>query len=176
MPSLYRLPNAYREAVNAELEEMLQAGIIKPSMSPWASPLLPVKKKDGSIRLCIDYRRLNAISKKDAYSMPRIDNLIDERGGARFITTLDLAKGYWQVPVREQDRPKTAFSAPQGLFQFWMIPFGLQGAPMTFQKMMDSLLCGLEGRTAAYLNDIIIYSTSWEQHLRRNSQCSPTIT
>ena len=96
--------------------------------------------------------------------MPRIDDLIDELGGASFVTTLDLVKGYWQVPVREENRPKTAFSTPRGLFQFWMMPFGLQGAPATFQRMMGSLLRGLEGRTAAYLDDIVIYSTTWEQH------------
>ena len=98
--------------------------------------------------------------------MPRIDDLIDELGGASFVTTLALAKGYWQAPVREEDRPKTAFSTPWGLFQFRMMPFGLQGAPATFQRMMDSLLPGLEGRTAAYLDDIVIYSTTWEQHLQ----------
>ena len=140
----YRLPYVYREAVNNELEEMIQVGVLKPSTSLWASPLLPVKKKDGSIWLCVDYRRLNDIPNKDAYPMPRINDLIDELGGASIITTLDIAEEYWQAPVRELDRPKTACSTPQGLFQFQMMPFGLQGAPTTFQRMMNSLLRGLK--------------------------------
>ena len=162
----YRLPHAYRDVVHQELQEMEQAGVIEPSTSPWAAPIVPVKKKDGSLRLCVDYRRLNAASRTDAYPMPRIDDLVDQLGGARFITTLDLSKGYWQVPVREEDRPKTAFSTPRGLYQFRMMPFGLQGAPATFQRMMDSLLRGLESHTAAYLDDVVIYSQTWEQHLR----------
>ena len=162
----YRLPHAYRDTVKDELREMEQAGIIEPSSSPWAAPIIPVKKKDGSMRLCVDYRRLNSVSRTDAYPMPRVDDLIDRIGGAKFITTLDLSKGYWQVPVREQDRPKTAFTSPQGLFQFRVMPFGLQGAPATFQRMMDSLLRGLGDTTAAYLDDIVIHSETWEEHLQ----------
>ena len=161
----YRLPHAFREAVHQELKEMKQAGIIEPSSSPWAAPIIPVRKKDGSMRLCVDYRRLNAVSQTDAYPMPRIDDLIDRIGGSRFITTLDLARGYWQVPVREEDRPKTAFTTPHGLFQFRVMPFGLQGAPATFQRMMDSLLRGLETHTAAYLDDVVIHSHTWKEHL-----------
>ena len=139
MPHLFgsprtRLPHAYRDTVKDELREMEQAGIIESSSSPWAAPIIPVKKKDGSMRLCVDYRRLNSVSRTDAYPMPRVDDLIDRIGGAKFITTLDLSKGYWQVPVREQDRPKTTFTSPQGLFQFRVMPFGLQGAPTTSQQ------------------------------------------
>ena len=112
------------------------------------------------------YRRLNAVSQTDAYPMPRVDDLIDRLGGACFITTLDLSRGYWQVPVREEDRTKTAFTTPHGLFQFRVMPFGLQGAPATFQRRMDSLLRGLEAHTAAYLDDIVIYSSTWEGHLQ----------
>ena len=110
--------------------------------------------------------RLNAVTHMDAYPMPRIDDLIDRLGGARFITTLDLAKGYWQVPVRREDRPKTAFATAHGLYQFCVMPFGLQGAPATFQRMMDSLLRGLDSYAAAYLDDVIIHSGSWEEHLQ----------
>ena len=94
--------------MQAELREMLQSNIIEPSTSEWASPIVLVKKKDGSLRLCVDYRRLNGISQSDAYPMPRIDELIDQLGRARFITTLDLTRGYWQVSVAEKDHPKTA--------------------------------------------------------------------
>ena len=153
------------DAIDQELRDMEEVGIIEPSSSAWASPLLPVKKKDRTIRLCINYRKLNSVSKRDAYPMPRIDDLIDDIGGAKFTTTLDLAKGYLQVPVRETDRPKTAFTTPQGLYQFRVMLFGLQGAPATFQRMMDSLLRGLRKFTAVYLDDIVIFSMSWEEHL-----------
>ena len=94
--------------------------------------------------------------------MPRVDELIDRLGQAHFITTLDLSKGYWQVPVQENNKAKTAFSTPHGLYQFGVMPFGLQGAPGMFQRMMDSLLRGLESYTAAYLDEVIIYSHSWD--------------
>ena len=126
------LPHAYRE-----LGEMRAQGVIEPTSSDWAAPIVVVRKKDGSIRLCVDYRRLNAVSIVDAYPMPRIEDLIDYIGQAKFISTLDLTKGYWQVPVVEEDRGKTAFTTPFGLFQFRRMPFGLQGAPATFQRMMD---------------------------------------
>ena len=130
------------------------------------SPDYPGKKNEGSMQLCIDYRRLNAVSLRDAYPMPRIDDLIDRIEGARFITTLDLTRGYWQVPVREEDRPKTAFTTPpHGLFQFRVMPFGLQGVPATFQRMMDSLLRGLGTHTAAYHDDMVIHSHMWKEHL-----------
>ena len=98
--------------------------------------------------------------------MPRIDELIDRLGRAKVITTLDLSKGYWQVPVAAVDRVKTAFSSPYGLFQFTVMPFGLQGAPATFQQMMDELLRGTEGYSAAYLDDIVIYSDDWKDHMK----------
>ena len=122
----YRLPHAYREDVQQELQEMLEQGIIEPSTSEWAAPIVLVKKKDSSLRLCVDYRRLNSVSLSDAYPMPRIDDMIDRLGKAHFITTLDLMRGYWQVPVADDDRHKTAFITPFGLYQFKKMPFGLQ--------------------------------------------------
>ena len=114
----YRIPHALRENVRQELEEMLEHGIIEHSSSDWASPLVIVRKKDSSLRLCVDYRRLNSHSKVDAYPMPRVDDLIDRVAGSPYITTLDLTKGYWQVPVAREDREKTAFTTPFGLYQF----------------------------------------------------------
>ena len=102
--------------------------------------------------------------------MPRIDDMIDQLGKASFISTLDLTRGYWQVPVVDSDRPKTAFITPFGLYQFKTMPFGLQGAPATFQRMMDRLIQGLEGFTAAYLDDLVIYSSTWEEHLQHLRQ------
>lgn len=120
-------------------------------------------QKEGRVNETL--RRITPTERRDAYPMPRIDELIDWLGG-KFITTVDLSKGYWQVPLREEDRPKTAFTTQQGLFQFRVMPFGLQGAPATFQRMMDFLLRGLETYTAAYLDDVIIYSQTWEEHLQ----------
>jgi len=161
----YRLPHAYRDIVQKELREMLAHRVIEPSTSDWAAPIVLVKKKDGSLRLCVDYRRLNSVSKADAYPMPRIDELIDQLGKAQYLSTLDLTKGYWQVPVSADAQQKTAFTTPFGLFEFKRMPFGLQGAPVTFQRMMDKLLDGLGDFARAYIDDLVVFSTSLEEHL-----------
>eukprot|EP00731_Ephydatia_muelleri_P034653 Em0070g9a len=148
-----------------ELEEMEKHGIIEKSSSDWSSPIVLVKKKDRTLRFCTDFRRLNSVSKTDAYPMPRVDDLLDELGQARFISTLDLTKGYWQVPVEKTAQAKTAFRTPFGLYQFRRMPFGLQGAPSTFQKMMDSLLVGMQDFATAYLDDLVIFSRSWPEHM-----------
>ena len=124
-----------------------------------------VKKKDDTIRLCVDYQRLNVMTQVDAYPMPRIDDILDQAGQARYITTLDLAKGYWQVPVAEEDSPKTAFITLRGLYQFKVMPFSLCGAPAMFQRMMDQVIRGMHKFASAYLDDLIIFSTTWEDHL-----------
>ena len=161
----YRIPHAYRDTIKEELKEMEQAGVIQPSTSEWAAPIVLVKKKDGTLRFCVDYRRLNKLSQGDAYPMPRINELIDRLGKAKYISTLDLARGYWQVPMAEKDRHKTAFATPYGLYQFTVMPFGLQEAPTTFQRMMDQVIQGLETFTAAYLDDLVVYSETFEEHL-----------
>ena len=135
----YRLPHACKDTVVKQLEEMLEEGVIEPSQSEWSFPMVLVKKKDETIRICIDYRKLNAVTEQDAYPMPRVDDILDDIGQAQYVTTLDLAKGYWQVPVAREDRSKTAFTTPIGLFQFKVMPFGLCGAPATFQKLMDEV-------------------------------------
>ena len=161
----YRLPHAFREKVQQEIKDMLDHDIIEHSSSDWASPIVPLQKADGTLRICVDYRRLNSVSKMDAYPMPRVDDMIDQIGVAKFISTLDLTKGYWQVPVRVEDRHKTAFATPFGLFQFKRMPFGLQGAPATFQRMVDRLLDGTGEFSDAYIDDIVVYSQSWEEHM-----------
>lgn len=153
-----------------ELKEMEESGVIEPSHSKWASPIVVAKKKDGSLRLCVDFRKLNAETPLDAYPMPRTDELLDKLGGAEYITTLDLARGYWQVPLAERDRAKTAFITPNGLYQFRVMPFGLNGAPATFQRMMDMVLQGLSEFTADYIDDIVIFSGSWNDHLNHLRQ------
>ena len=162
----YRLPHAYKQTVREELKEMEQSGVIERSSSEWAAPIVLVKKKDGTMRMCVDYRRLNSQSRTDAYPMPRVDDLIDRLGDAAYISTLDLSRGYWQVPVTKDARPKTAFITPYGLFQFRVMPFGLQGAPATFQRMMDVILDDVGEFAAAYLDDVVIHSTSWDDHVR----------
>lgn len=141
---------------------MKRSGIIEESESEWASPLVIVAKKDGGIRLCVDYRQLNEVTKFDAYPMPRIEELLDQIGQAEFISTLDLAKGYWQVPLDPEGKEKTAFITPRGLYQFTTMPFGLSGAPATFQRMMDNVLRGTEQFAGVYLDDIVIYSRDME--------------
>ena len=161
----YQLAHAYRDAIKKELDEMQKCGIIEPSSSEWASPMVIVKKKDGTIRLCVDYRRVNSLSAADAYPLPRIDDIIDRIGTAKYITTIDLMKGYWQVPVIAADRHKTAFATPFRLFQFNVMPFGLQGALGTFQRMINRLLQRKSSFTAAYLDDLVIFSTSCKEHI-----------
>ena len=161
----YRLPYAYRDVITKELKEMLEDGVISRSTSEWAAPVVLITKKNGEIRFCVDYRRLNSISRTDSYPMPRVDELIDRLGSANYISTLDLSRGYWQVPMSAQSRAKTAFVTSYGLFEFNVMPFGLQGAPSTFQRMMDQLLRGLEDCAAAYLDDLVIHNATWPEHL-----------
>ncbi|KAG1928644.1 interferon-induced very large GTPase 1-like [Pimephales promelas] len=162
----YRLPEHKKKTVQAELETMLDMGVIEESNSDWASPIVLVPKPDGSVRFCVDYRKVNAVSKFDAYPMPRIDELLDRLGSARFYSTLDLTKGYWQIPLSPMSKEKTAFTTPFGLHQFVTLPFGLFGAPATFQRLMDRILRPHAAYAAAYLDDIIIYSNDWQRHMQ----------
>ena len=161
----HRIPHAYKDMVQQELDEMLSNSIIEPSASEWSSPIVLVKKTDGTLRFCIDFRQLNSISEADAYRMPRIEDLIDCLGQANYISTLDLTRGYWQVPLSEEARAKTAFATKSGLYQFTVMLFGLKGALATFQHLMDTVLQGFDSFSAAYLDDVIIYSNSWSDHL-----------
>ena len=161
----YRIPQARRTAIREEVGNMLNLNVIEESQSPWSSPIVMVPKPDGSLRFCNDFRKLNEISTFDAYPMPRVDELIERLGPARFVSTLDLTKGYWQVPLTHRAKEKTAFSTPDGLFQYTVLPFGVHGAPATFQRMMDKILRPHREFAAAYLDDIVIHSTTWELHL-----------
>jgi hypothetical protein len=145
---------------------MEKQGLITKSKSPWAFPVVIVDKKGGEKRLYIDYRKLNALTRKDSYPIPRIDDFLESFRRAGWFTTLDLASGYWQVMMTESDKEKTAFNTPFGLYQFNIMPFGLCNAPGTFQRLMNHVLQDFLGKfVAIYLDDIIIYSQSFEQHI-----------
>ena len=154
--------------VREEIEKMLAQDVIEPSTSAWASPIVLVKKKDGTSRFCVDYRCLNEVTIKDAYPLPRIEDNLDALQGACWFSTLDLASGYWQVEVRPEDREKTAFCTKQGLHQFKVMPFGLCNAPGTFERLMESVLRGMQWeRAVLYLDDIIIFSKDIDTHMDR---------
>ncbi|XP_063334803.1 uncharacterized protein si:ch211-282j22.3 isoform X5 [Pelmatolapia mariae] len=162
----YRIPERLLIPLKEEIDLMLSLGIIEASKSEWCHPVVLVPKKDGSIRFCIDFRYLNAISQFDSYPTPRIDDMVERLGKARYLTTIDLCKGYWQVPLTERSKELTAFRTPWGLFQFRVMPFGLHGAPATFQRLMDQVLSDMSDFAAAYLDDIVIFSSTWEEHLQ----------
>ncbi|KAJ1177696.1 hypothetical protein NDU88_002948 [Pleurodeles waltl] len=154
---------------------MIELGVIEPSVSPWCSPVVLVPKPDGSIRFCIDFRKLNSISLFDTYPIPRVDDVLEKIGRAKYMSTLDLTKGYWQIPLFPEDKEKTAFSTQSGLYQFTVLPFGLHGAPATFQRLMDHLLKPFSKFAAAYLDDVVIFSNTWIEHLEHLSQVFDTL-
>ena len=153
----YRIPVHLNKVVNNRVNDMLDRGLIQLSNSPWSSPIVLSPKKDGDYRFCVDFRRVNSVTKKDAQPMPRIDDILDQLGGARYFSTLDLASGYWQVPLREEDREKTAFSVGVDHYEFMVMPFGLTNASATFQRMMGNVLKGIKG-CLLFIDDIIIFS------------------
>jgi transposase InsO family protein len=161
----YRIPRAHADEAEKEITKMLEAQIIEPSVSPWCAPVLPIKKKDGGLRICIDYRKLNEITIKDAYPLPRIDDILDTLHGATVFSTLDALSGYWQIPVAARDQEKTAFAMlGKGLYQFRVMPFGLSNAPSTFQRCMTNLFREL-AFVHVYIDDILVFSTSIAEHL-----------
>ena len=161
----YNTPIALREHIDRELDWLLARGYIQPSSSSWASPMVAVKKPDGTARLCVDYRRLNSITRQTPFYMPRVEEVLEGVGQASFISKLDLTKGYYQIPVKEQDIPKTCFICHRGRFQFTRMPFGVRNAPAVFQELMQGVLHDTTGFATAYMDDVIIYSNSWDDHL-----------
>ncbi|XP_063075849.1 uncharacterized protein LOC134465891 isoform X1 [Engraulis encrasicolus] len=158
-------PSLYSE-LRTLLQGMLEGGVIKESSSPWAAPVVLVKKKDGSWRFCVDYRKLNEVTHKDAFPLPRVEESLTSLKKAEWYSTLDLASGYWQVEVHPSDKEKTAFATPVGLYQFERMPFGLCNAPATFQRLMQRCLGGkVHDFLLIYLDDVILYSPDFDSHL-----------
>jgi hypothetical protein len=163
-----RLPYHKQAIVKAELEKMLEANIIRPSSSPWASPIVLVTKKDGTTRFCIDYRKLNDVTKKDAYPLPRIDESLDTLAGSKYFCTMDLASGFWQIGMAEDDKAKTAFCTKFGLFEFNVMPFGLCNAPATFERLTERVLRDmLWEECLVYIDDVIVFGMTFSEMLLR---------
>ena len=173
----YRTNPENTKFLNEEIQRMEQAGIVRKSFSPWASPVVIVGKKGGDKRFCVDYRKLNAVTKVDAYPLPRIDDLLDSLGGANWFSTLDLASGFWQISMQEEDIEKTAFITANGLYEFMVMPFGLNNAPGTFQRLMNWVLQDYLGKfVAVYIDDVIIFTKgTLEQHLDHLKQVLQTL-
>lgn len=164
----YRHPPHQEEEIERQVEKMKSKGIIREGRGAWSSPVVMVKKKDGTWRFCVDYRKLNNVSKTDAYPLPRIDDSLDALGGGRYFSTLDLASGYWQVELTEEAKEKAAFTTRSGLWEFEVLPFGISSAPATFERLMECVMRGLQWRTLlVYLDDIIVYSKDVPEHLKR---------
>jgi hypothetical protein len=163
---MYRLSQAEIAEVKRQLDELLQKGLIEPSTSPYGAPVLFVQKKDGSLRMCIDFRAINKHTIKNRYPLPRIDDLLDKLRGATVFSSLDLQSGYHQIRISKEDVPKTAFRTPFGHFQFKVLCFGLTNAPATFQHAMNHAFSAcLDRFVLVYLDDILVYSKNEEEHL-----------
>lgn len=162
----YRISPAMKDRLKTELDDMLSNGIIEETQSPWSFPVVLIPKKDNSVRLCVDYRKLNAITVTDTYPLPRMEDLLHAAKTTPFMSTLDLKSGYWQIKMSEEDKLKTAFTTPFGIFVFNRMPFGLKNAPATFQRIIDKFRSSLPNiLILAYLDDIIICSSDFESHL-----------
>ena len=163
-----RLPIKQREIADQQVEEMLKRGVIEPSHSPWASPITLVQKKSGEWRFCIDFRRLNEVTRKDAYPLPRIDEALDSLGNAKWFCTMDMASGYWQIAMHPEDKEKTAFCTRKGLFQFTVMPYGGCNSAGTFTRCMEMVLAGLQHITCLiYIDDIIVFGKDFNSTLQR---------
>ena len=163
----YRVSPQRQHIISEQIHQMLLDGIIEPASGPYAAPVTLQPKKDGSLRFCVDFRQLNSVTVRDVYPIPRIDDTLDQLQAARYFTSLDLKSGFWQIELDDASRPKTAFTTHAGLFQFKVMPFGLTNAPATFQRLMDLVLAGLKWSCAlVYLDDIIVYSSSFSSHLQ----------
>ena len=163
-----RVPLAFVNEEKHAIDKLLRQGVIRPSNGSWASPLCLVRKKDGSVRPCVDYRRLNKVTKPDAFPVPKVDECVDAISGSTIFSTVGLTCGYFQVPVREQDIPKTAFISRHGLYEFTSTPFGMINSGATFQRVMELAMKGLNWQICIiYIDDCIIFSSTFDEHIER---------
>jgi hypothetical protein len=163
----YSMPPKELAELKTQLQELIDKGYIRPSSSPWGRPALFVKKKDGSLRMCVDYRPLNAVTIKNKYPLPRIDVLFDQLAGAKVFSKIDLRSGYHQIKIRPCDIPKTAFSTRYGLYEFLVMSFGLTNAPAYFMYLMNSVfMMELDKFVVVFIDDILIYSKSEKDHAK----------
>jgi hypothetical protein len=166
--ALRRHPQAHLQFIDSEVDRLLKLDIVEPSASPWASNIVLVQKKNGQLRMCIDFRKVNALTYKDAYPIPKIDACLDVLGGSKFFSSLDLKQGYWQVEILEGDRDKTAFVTRRGQFRFKVLPFGLCNAVGIFQRLQDKILAGLHWtHCLVYLDDLCVFGSTFSEHLER---------
>jgi hypothetical protein len=170
----YRMTPKELDELKIQLQELLDKGFIRPSKSPWGAPVLFVKKKDGTLRLCIDYRQLNKVTVNNRYPLPRIDDLFDQLKGAKVFSKIDLRSGYYQIRIKGQDVPKTAYRTRYGHFKFLVLPFGLTNAPSLFMDLMNRVFQPyLDKFVVIFIDDILVYSKSYaehEQHLGQTLQ------
>lgn len=163
---LRRRPLAHIQETRRQVRQMLEEGIIEESDSAWASAYVLAKKKNGDLRLCVDFRRLNMVTKKTVYPLPNTEDCLETLAGKHYFSTIDFASGFWQIPVEESSKELTAFRTEDGQFQFCRMPFGLTNAPASFQRMINALLTGLKGiNLQVFIDDVCIATTTWKEHL-----------
>lgn len=160
----YRVNSTKRSVMKTEVEYLLKNDLAEPSFSPWSSPCLLVPKPDCTFRFCTDYRKVNSVTVPDSYPLPRMEDCIDNLGSSKFVTKLDLLKGYWQVPLTPRAAEISAFVTPDNFLQCKVMAFGLRNAPATFQRLVNLVLSGVPNCNA-YLDDLVIYSSDWHEHL-----------
>ena len=151
--------------MESEIDEMIELGMMEPLISPYSSPIVLVPKKDGSVRFCIDFRKLNKVTEFHAEPMPNMEEVINRMSGHRFYSQMDLCKGYWQLGLSKRSRPYTAFETPKGLFQFKTMPFGLVNAGASFCRLIRIVLQGLRN-VDSFVDDMWIFTETWEKHLK----------